>query len=354
VQLLCGLFSEATIVDYDVKNYVYKFRRTHDIQRCDTARLFQHFEKEHTKNPDWYVQALIDPETNRLQGVQPGTFMIDADPGLEKEQFAGRFAAWHKKTTSYMTPSVSGRLFPEIYNILQNKKVNFEDSYNLTLEIVDNGLIKFEYDFCQIYFDELLEGIDHSLVAEVWEVQSIEHKSNIGQNSEKAYFHISLIPRRWYKDEFMDAVVVDEPFLRRNSLKKNTATKAIGRKQSIKETLLGLARKCVEVVNYDDLNNSKILIETFKEWIRIHEEAQCSKQIIEHELDDNQIVESDQGTENNQDTESDQDTENDQDIETTRLDVQNPLKYIGKGRPSKRHIKSAIEKLKKQLMMIYE
>ncbi|CAG8821409.1 15510_t:CDS:2, partial [Racocetra fulgida] len=36
---------------------------------CDTAKLFQHFEKEHTKNPDWYVQSLIDPETNRLQGV---------------------------------------------------------------------------------------------------------------------------------------------------------------------------------------------------------------------------------------------------------------------------------------------
>ncbi|CAG8724962.1 18600_t:CDS:2, partial [Racocetra fulgida] len=195
------------------------------------------------------------------------------------------------------------------------KKVNFEDPYNLTLEVVDNGLIEFEYDFRQIRFDELLEGIDHSLVAEVWEVQSIEHKSNIGQNSEKAYFHISLIPRHWYKDEFMDAVVVDEPFLRRNSLEKNSSTpsllsfpdvvdswnimlieasvqaaaKAIGRKQSIKGTLLGLACKCVEVVNYDDLNNSKILIETFKKWIRIHEEAQCSKQIIEQELDDNQI-----------------------------------------------------------------
>ncbi|CAG8702860.1 1104_t:CDS:2, partial [Ambispora leptoticha] len=515
VQLLCVLFPEATIVDYDVKNYVYKFRRTHDIQGCDTAKLFQHFEKERTKNPDWNVQSLIDPETNRLQGVfymtpeqrelwrryadiilnnntaatnailpnetsesyrwvlqqtieatrvQPSAFMIDADPGLEsvvpeiypdptysivsgtlgvtlksslqsylkywkqlmidfpesteyllrqldsrkttwakaftgqtvnkrtqlhilfnqieshvaEEQFASRFVAWREKTTSYITLSVPRQLFPEIYNILQkyvtakilqlhidqmneavmyhSKKVNFEDPYNLTLEVVDNGPIEFEYNFRQIRFDKLREGSNHSLVAEGWEVQSIEHKSNIGQNSEKAYFHISLILRRWYKDEFMDVVVVDEPFLRRNSLEMNSLTpslpsfpdvadswnimlieapvqaaaKAIGHKQSIKGTLLGLARKYVEVVNYDDLNDSKILMETFKEWIRIHEEAQCSKQIIEQELDDNQIVESDQDTESNQDIESDQDTENDQDIETTRLDFQNPLQYIAK------------------------
>ncbi|CAG8715507.1 935_t:CDS:2, partial [Cetraspora pellucida] len=79
VRLLHRLFLNATIVDYDVKNYVYK-------------------------NPDWYVQSLINPETNKLQAVtniyklplsifavqtieatevQPGAFMIDADPGLE-------------------------------------------------------------------------------------------------------------------------------------------------------------------------------------------------------------------------------------------------------------------------------
>ncbi|CAG8789581.1 16718_t:CDS:1, partial [Racocetra persica] len=42
--------------------------------------------------------------------------------------------------------------------------------------------------------------------------------------SEKAYFHISLILRHWYKDEFIDAVVVNEPFLRRNLLEKNSST----------------------------------------------------------------------------------------------------------------------------------
>ncbi|CAG8836809.1 2198_t:CDS:2, partial [Racocetra persica] len=108
--------------------------------------------------------------------------------------------------------------------------------------------------------------------------------------SEKVYFHISLIPRRWYKDEFMDAVVTNEPFVRNKSLEKNsstpslpsfpdvadswntmlieppvqTAVKVIGRKQSIKGTLLGLVRKYVE-------------------------EAQCNKRTIEQELNDNQI-----------------------------------------------------------------
>ncbi|CAG8696286.1 4347_t:CDS:2 [Cetraspora pellucida] len=69
IRLLYGLFPEATIVDYDVKNYVYKFCRIHKMQSDDVAKLLQHLEKEHAKDPDWYVQPLIDSETNRLQGV---------------------------------------------------------------------------------------------------------------------------------------------------------------------------------------------------------------------------------------------------------------------------------------------
>ncbi|CAG8760848.1 32357_t:CDS:2 [Racocetra persica] len=46
IRLLCGLFPDATIVNYDVKNYVYK-------------------------------------QTIEATGVQPRAFMIDADPGLE-------------------------------------------------------------------------------------------------------------------------------------------------------------------------------------------------------------------------------------------------------------------------------
>ncbi|CAG8772278.1 16647_t:CDS:2, partial [Dentiscutata erythropus] len=54
VQLLRGLFPEATIVDYD---------------SGDAAKLLQHLEEERMKDPDWYIQSLIDPDTNRLQGV---------------------------------------------------------------------------------------------------------------------------------------------------------------------------------------------------------------------------------------------------------------------------------------------
>ncbi|CAG8760849.1 32358_t:CDS:2, partial [Racocetra persica] len=48
----------------------------------------------------------------------------------------------------------------------RSKRVSFEDPYNLTLEVVNNRLIEFEYDFCQIQFDKLLEEVDYSLVAE--------------------------------------------------------------------------------------------------------------------------------------------------------------------------------------------
>ncbi|CAG8792712.1 10852_t:CDS:2, partial [Racocetra fulgida] len=135
-----------------------------------------------------------------------------------------------------------------------SKKVNFEDPYNLTLEVVDNRPIEFEYDLRQICFDELLKEIDHSLVAEVWEVQSIEHKSNIGQNINSSTPSLPSFPD---VADSWNIMLIEAPV--------QAAAKAIGRKQLIKGTLLGLARKCVEVVNYDDLNDSKILMETFKE-----------------------------------------------------------------------------------------
>ncbi|CAG8724576.1 2771_t:CDS:2, partial [Racocetra persica] len=259
----------------------------------------------------WHIGFNIEKQLAKLLGDRYADFI----KAFYQEQFTGQFAAWHKKTASYMTPSVPGQLFPNIYNILQkymmpkilqlhtdqmnetvmycSKRVSFENLYNLTLEVVDNGPIEFEYDFCQIWFDELLEGVDYFLVAEVWNVQSIEHNSHVGQNN---------------------TMLIEPPV--------QTAAKVIGRKQSIKGILLGLARKCVE-------------------------EAQCNKQTIEQELNDDQIAK------NNQDTESDQNTENDQDIRTIQLDVQDSFKYIGKGCPSKKRIKSAIEKPKKRICTLF-
>ncbi|CAG8790390.1 23573_t:CDS:2, partial [Cetraspora pellucida] len=69
IKLLHELFFKTTIVDYDVKNYVYKFCQIHEMQDGNVAKLLQHYEKECAKDPDWYIQLLIDLETNRLQGV---------------------------------------------------------------------------------------------------------------------------------------------------------------------------------------------------------------------------------------------------------------------------------------------
>ncbi|CAG8502541.1 6708_t:CDS:2 [Scutellospora calospora] len=55
VQLLHELFSEAIIIDYDVKNYVYKVHRSYEIQGNDAAKLLQYLEKERTKDPNWYI-----------------------------------------------------------------------------------------------------------------------------------------------------------------------------------------------------------------------------------------------------------------------------------------------------------
>ncbi|CAG8838145.1 19134_t:CDS:2, partial [Gigaspora margarita] len=78
------------------------------------------------------------------------------------------------------------------------------------------------------------------------------------------------------------------------------AAKASGRKQSIKRTLLGLAYKCVELVNYDNLN-SKII--------------EDNDQIINSEYD--QIIDNDEGSE----ILENEVVEHDQIAEITLLDI---------------------------------
>ncbi|CAG8599621.1 16277_t:CDS:2, partial [Racocetra fulgida] len=437
VRLLHRLFSEATIVDYDVKNYVYKVRQSHEMQDGDTAKLLQHFEKERTKNPDWYVQPLIDSETNRLQGVfymlseqqelwqnytdiilndntastnaynlplsiftivdnnfksrivaqailpdetsksyrwllqqtidatgvHPGAFIIDADLDLESvvpKIYPNTFllyCVWHigRNIEKQLSKTLGDRYSDFLKAFYQfhvdqmnetvmynGQKVDFNDLFNLTLDTVESRPIELEYDFRQIRFDKLLEEVDHSLIAEVWEVWSIENTSSL--------FHISLIPKRWYKDEMMNISVIDKPFVKGklqvhkdstldtssiplfstvaeswNAISietpKQIAAKVIGRKQSIKETLLGLACKCVELVDYDDSRDSNILMKT--------QDMEC-KQIIEVDkvLEYEEVMDDDQYEEN-------QISEDTPASGITYYDVQNPLQHVGKGRSKK-------------------
>ncbi|CAG8595640.1 1689_t:CDS:2 [Cetraspora pellucida] len=298
VRLLHELFPKATIVDYDVKNYVYKFCRIHEMQDGDAAKLLQHLEK--------------------------------------KQQFTGWFSAWHEKTLSYETPNICRRLFPNIYNILQKyvtpkilqlhvdqmneavmyncRKITFEDLYNLALD----------------------SEIDRSLVAEVWEVQSIEHKSRKLQEYSNSTSNSLNIPSFSTVAESWNTMFIEPS--------EQTAAKVIGQKQLTKGTLLGLARKCVELVNYNDSNDSDSLMKMFKEWIYKHEEIQCNKEInmppntrhdevseYEQVTEDDQNLEQELVMKEDQFIERNQILENTQVYETTYLDVQNLLRHIGKG-----------------------
>ncbi|CAG8748354.1 10805_t:CDS:2 [Gigaspora margarita] len=102
------------------------------------------------------------------------------------------------------------------------QKLNFDDPFNLILDMVENEPIELEYDFCQIRIDELLEEIDHSLIAEVWKFTQLKITSNIPL--------FSNVTKSW------NTMFIEPP--------EQTAAKVIGQKQSIKGTLLGLACKC--------------------------------------------------------------------------------------------------------------
>ncbi|KAF0554705.1 protein far1-related sequence 5-like [Gigaspora margarita] len=261
------------------------------------------------------------------------------------------------------------RLFPNVYSILQKyvtpkilqlhvdqmneavmyngQKINFDDLFDLILDTVENGPIELEYDFCQIHIDELLEGIDRSLIAKVWEVHSIENKLSVGQ-------HIVLLKNGFHLctcillidsgvNEIMDALVNNKLFVKGKSQENNDSTldasniplfsnvaeswntvfielseqttaKVIGRKQSVKGTLLGLARKCVELVDYDNPRDSDNLMEMFKEWIFDHKRIQSDKEV-------NMLrnIEHDHASENVQVTESEQVTEGVQVIEDVQV-----------------------------------
>ncbi|CAG8815475.1 5840_t:CDS:1, partial [Dentiscutata erythropus] len=97
--------------------------------------------------------------------------------------------------------------------------------------------------------------------------------------------------------------------------------KAISYKQLIKGILLGLAYKYVKLVNYDNINDSNFLIETFKEWIHTYEELRYNNQAIEQilkqglELEYNQVIEYKKNKQN---------FKHERNAKTTQLIVQNP------------------------------
>ncbi|CAG8759927.1 12298_t:CDS:2, partial [Dentiscutata erythropus] len=168
----------------------------------------------------------------KATGVHPSTFIIDTNPGPE---------------------SVVFEIYPNTYLL-----------------------------HCVWHIGRNLEKqLFKKLVAEVWEVQSIENKPSVGQH-------------RWYKDEMMNVSINDKLFVREKlqensnstlnisnislfstvaeswniifiELSEQTAAKVIGQKQSIKETLLGLACKCVELVDYNNPRDSDTLMKMFKE-----------------------------------------------------------------------------------------
>ncbi|CAG8620920.1 23074_t:CDS:2, partial [Racocetra persica] len=371
VKLFRGLFSEATIVDYDVKNYVYKFHRNHKIEGGDATKLLHILKKsmpkilidivlnDNTTLTNTYnlllsifavvdnnfksriiAQAVFPDETSEsyrwvLQQtieatrVQPGTLIIDADPGLESvvpKVYPNTYllhCVWHiehnlEKQLSkllgdyytdflkafYHTQNVLCKEaferywkqlmidFPESTKYLLSKKVDLDNLYNLTLGTVENEPIEIEYDLHQIYFEKLLKEIDHLLIAEVWEVHSIENKSSIRQHVVLlkngfylCHFYISLIPNCWYKDNIVDALVGNELFVKSNeyedsALNTPTAAKAIGQKQSTKGSLLVLhanlqSTKDDQASEYEQVNNEVL------EYDQVLEETK-SDQVIEH------------------------------------------------------------------------
>ncbi|CAG8843124.1 22190_t:CDS:2, partial [Gigaspora margarita] len=224
------------------------------------------------------------------------------------EDFVGQFATWHEKMTLYITLSIPSQLFSNIYKI--------GDLNNLTLDTVDNRSIEFEYNFCQIYLNEHLDGIDQSLITKVWEVKSIKNKLHVGQ-------HIVLL-NNTFAESWNSALT--EPLVQ-------TAAKAIGQKQSIKGTLLGLACKCNGHIykqrsqHYTNViyNHNTKYVQMGKLNVKQDHIMEDNDQIMDAKYD--QIIDDDEGSE----ILEDEVVKNDQIAEITPLDILDPFRYIGKG-----------------------
>ncbi|KAF0490233.1 protein far1-related sequence 5-like [Gigaspora margarita] len=223
-----------------------------------------------------------------------------------------------------------------IYN---GQKINFNDLFDLTLDTVENGPIELEYDFCQIRIDELLEGIDRSLIAEVWEVCSIENKSSVGQ-------HVALLKNGFHLctcillidsgvDEMMDALVNNELFVKGKSQENNDSI--LDASNILLFSNVAESWNTIKCASYES--------EQVTEGVQVIEDVQVTEnmQVVE----DDDFLEYEEVIRNDQFVEGDQIIEHTQNSETTYFDVQNSLRHIGKGRPTKMRIKSAIEKNKK-------
>ncbi|CAG8513266.1 15159_t:CDS:2, partial [Racocetra fulgida] len=191
-----------------------------------------------------------------------------------------------------------------LVNLIHNhqlvpKNANFATKYRkLTVEMKD--LIE-SYTLCNLDISSqirhFMEYVDAAKLLQHLEIERVKNSD-------------------WYVQPLIDTET--------NRLQVQTAAKAIGRKQSIKRTLLGLAHKYVETVNYNDLNDYNHLIKIFKEQIQIHEERNQPHTIImynraaEYNQVDKQNIEQDHIMEDDEVSEYDQIMEDDYDSKIMR------------------------------------
>ncbi|RIB01187.1 hypothetical protein C2G38_2297101 [Gigaspora rosea] len=189
------------------------------------------------------------------------------------------------------------------------------------------------------------------------------HYFRIMMHSEMAAFHISMIPTRWYKDEYQDRETSKEDNIMFNNKKvaldpasnnctipmRKTVTKPVTTlvakktvdKRNQYGQIWGLARKATYLAM--DNKNSEI-IQVLMKYIN-KKKNKLQAEILPPEETESEL---ESGEESEYELESGEESETMATEPVVSLvNVQNPSKVVGKGRPPKKKIISSVEKEQK-------
>ncbi|CAG8719522.1 8453_t:CDS:2 [Gigaspora margarita] len=212
IQLLCGLFPKVIVVDYDVKNYVYKFHHNYEMQDAATNTynlLLSIFAAVDNNFRSRIVAQAVMPDKTTMK-VQPSAFIIDANLGLES-------------------------IVPEVYSDTYLLYRIWHIGYNI--EKLANSLVLARIN------DKLSEFAKY-LLKQLHPCKTTWAKAFMDKMIDLSVVSKPFVRRKLYKDKvsmlyvpsFLDVAKSWNSVLTKPPVQ--TAAKAIGQRQSIKRTLL--------------------------------------------------------------------------------------------------------------------
>ncbi|CAB4492367.1 unnamed protein product [Rhizophagus irregularis] len=373
--LLEPKYQNQFMLSQNLSNYIQKVKRDKADTYNDSARLLENLLAQQQEDPLMLVIPRIDPITLRLTGDIQSTQRVESLNGIlhkaiESKNLNDRFITYKYAKPHYNQPYMVAVIFKNIStlisywlssNLFEEFKKQMVESVSYRARIVQQleVLLDKQYEDKKIYMQEIIKQLNGDEIFQIWKISCLlstssfsdhyillmtnrwhictclllinsgiicRHYFKLMMETNDAKFHISMVPRRWFKENLQSdndninqslIITLGEDYTAEvsnndsfNKIDFNTEQPSIY--QQIKES--GLQKQVKKKNEFSSMIS--LAKTTINLAVEVGDQMHFKKMLTEYY---------------------------DELIKTK----EKPLEHIGKGRPSSKRLKSSVEVSKK-------